>query len=153
MPFLRRRDGLEGLERLLGEAYDTLFDKNRRAQYNVMLGSVLHVDVETGEDDVLQEEVEHAAMVSRVRVPRERMSGLFIRETREGLGLSFNDIASATKIGIHYLRAIEEENYVDLPEPVYVKGFLKEIARILELDPEQMAQAYLRRMREGSRER
>ena len=76
MPFLRRREGLAGLERLLREAYDTLYDKNRRAEYNVMLGSVLHVDVETEEDDVLQEEVEHAARVDRVKVPRDRMSDM-----------------------------------------------------------------------------
>jgi MinD-like ATPase involved in chromosome partitioning or flagellar assembly len=153
MPYVRRRESLAGLERLLREAFDTLYDKNRRAEYNVMLGSVLQVDVETEDDDVLAEEVEHAAKMDRARAPREKMSGLFIRQTREGMGLSFHDIASATKIGVQYLRAIEEENYVDLPEPVYVKGFLKEIARILEIDPEQLAQAYLRRMRDGNRER
>ncbi len=153
MRYVRNRASLESLERLLREAFQTLDDKNRRADYNVMLGSVLQVDLETEEDDLLKEEVERAAKTDRAALRGVNISGMFIRETREGMGLSFNDIASATKIGTNYLRAIEEENYVDLPEPVYVKGFLKEIARILELDPEQLAQAYLKRMKEGSRER
>jgi flagellar biosynthesis protein FlhG len=152
-PFIRRRSVLDRLERQLREAFDTVSDKNLRAGYDVMLGSVLQVDVETQDDDVLGEEVEWAVRVSRGKGSGEPITGRFIREARERMGLSFQDIAAATKIGMHYLRAIEEENYVDLPEPVYVKGFLREIARILELDADRVAAAYLRRMKDDLREK
>jgi flagellar biosynthesis protein FlhG len=43
------------------------------------------------------------------------------------------------------LRAIEEENFGAAPSPVYLRGFLKTVARDLKLDPEQVARTYMRR--------
>ena len=46
-----------------------------------------------------------------------------------------------------HLRAIEEEDLDALPAPVYVRGFLQQIARALKLDPTQVTKTYLKRVR------
>ena len=53
-------------------------------------------------------------------------------------------MAEKTKIGQMYLRFIEENNYRDLPAPVYLRGHLVQFAKFLKLEqPDQFADAYM----------
>ena len=72
-------------------------------------------------------------------------SGELLRHIREARGVELHDIAERTKIHIGYLRAIEEENFAATPSPVYLRGFLKTVARDLKLDQEQVARTYMKR--------
>lgn len=65
--------------------------------------------------------------------------GAHLRQERERQGISLEKIASEIKIGKKYLLALEEGRKDDLPHPVYAKGFVKNYARLLGLDPEEMA--------------
>ncbi len=69
--------------------------------------------------------------------------GALIRELREARGLTLEDMASATKIRKPYLRAIEEEDHPNLPARVYLRGFLTQIARMLKVDRQRLADGYL----------
>jgi hypothetical protein len=60
--------------------------------------------------------------------------GTSLREARERQGLDFAQLESATKIRGKYLRALEEEQFDQLPAQTYVKGFLRTYADILGLD-------------------
>ncbi|MFH1436448.1 MAG: helix-turn-helix domain-containing protein [Pseudomonadota bacterium] len=147
-----RRDIIDKLASRCDEAFAIVGNEDRRTAYDQELAAEVKLDVEEAQEPDLDEEIDWMVKLSSGKGAERSVSGRFIRETREKMGLGFHDIASATKIGTQYLRAIEEENYVDLPEPVYVKGFLKEIARILNLDPDLVALSYLKRMKEGMRE-
>ena len=48
-----------------------------------------------------------------------------------------------------HLRAIEDESFGDLPAIVYTRGFVRELAKVLRLDPAHVDKSYLRRMRDG----
>ncbi len=72
-------------------------------------------------------------------------TGALLRTIRESRGIELQDIADRTKISIAYLRAIEEENFEATPSPVYLRGFLKTVARDLKLDQERVARTYMRR--------
>ena len=62
--------------------------------------------------------------------------------------MEVEDISGWTKINEMYLRFIEANHYDDLPALVYVRGFLKEYAKYVHLDPKLVADTYLGRMKE-----
>jgi Helix-turn-helix domain len=64
--------------------------------------------------------------------------GNTLREARLRLGLSLTDAQKATKIRARYLEALEQERFRVLPAPAYARGFLREYAELLELDPEPL---------------
>jgi hypothetical protein len=60
--------------------------------------------------------------------------GTSLREARLRQGLDFPELEQATKIRGKYLRALEDENFSQLPAQTYVKGFLRTYAEYLGLD-------------------
>lgn len=61
--------------------------------------------------------------------------GQLLRKHREKRGVTLEKLAQSTKIKEAALRLIEEENYAELPAPVFVKGFVTAYAREVGLDP------------------
>ncbi|MEW5899394.1 MAG: RodZ domain-containing protein [Bacillota bacterium] len=68
--------------------------------------------------------------------------GETFKQVRKERGLSLEEIAEKTKIRRRYLEAIEEENFGLLPGRVYVKGFLRNYAKFLGLNPEPLVALY-----------
>jgi flagellar biosynthesis protein FlhG len=78
------------------------------------------------------------------------ISGPGLRRVREARGLSLRHIASVTRIGMRFLEYIEEDRHAFLPAPVYLRGFLTEYARLVGLDPRQVVEAYMARIKPKS---
>ncbi len=72
----------------------------------------------------------------------EVISGAFLRGIRERRSLSVEDVSRITKIPLRYLQAIENENAAALPAKVYVQGFIKNLAALYKLDPNQTARTF-----------
>jgi transcriptional regulator with XRE-family HTH domain len=70
--------------------------------------------------------------------------GEFLQRVRIYRELSLDLLADATKIGRHYLVAIEANDFDPLPAPVFVRGFIYQIARTLRLDEEKVAKSYMK---------
>lgn len=68
--------------------------------------------------------------------------GSELRKQREIRGISLKEIADATKISRRYLEALENDNHDVLPAPVFTRGFVREFARYIGLDAEEMADRY-----------
>ncbi len=68
--------------------------------------------------------------------------GEILRQAREAKGLSLAQVEEATKIRSTYLQALEEGQYDLLPAAVYIKGFLKNYAQFLGLDPQELLSLY-----------
>ncbi len=60
--------------------------------------------------------------------------GDFLRHEREERQLSIEQVASATKIGVRLLHALESDHYAELPARTFVRGFVTSYARFLGLD-------------------
>ena len=60
--------------------------------------------------------------------------GSSLREARTRQGLDFNEMESRTKVRAKYLRALEEEQFDQLPGHTYMKGFLRIYADASGLD-------------------
>ena len=64
--------------------------------------------------------------------------GETLRQARLNRGASIADAERETHIRRKYLEALESEDYAALPAQVYTRGFIRNYARFLGLDPEQM---------------
>lgn len=73
------------------------------------------------------------------------VTGALLLQARLAKGLSLDDYVQVTKISIYYLRNIEEENFSDLPATVYTRGYLRQMAQLLGLDPQRVSSSYLER--------
>jgi hypothetical protein len=65
-----------------------------------------------------------------------------LRREREIRGISLKEIADATKISKRFLEAIERNDHKTLPAPVFTRGFVREYARYLGLNSEEMVNRY-----------
>jgi cytoskeletal protein RodZ len=68
--------------------------------------------------------------------------GAYLSSAREAMGLELHDAAQQTRISIHYLTALEREDFSRLPGEVFVKGFLKNYARFLNLPESEVLKKY-----------
>lgn len=67
--------------------------------------------------------------------------GKSLKVKREEKNLTLNEIAESTRIPLRYLEAIESGDLSLLPGPPYDRAFVKQYARILELEFDQVAAA------------
>jgi transcriptional regulator with XRE-family HTH domain len=58
-------------------------------------------------------------------------------------GLDLEAISGETKIAVSTLRLLEEEAYDKLPDTVFVKGFLKAYAQVVDTSPDTIIQSFL----------
>ena len=68
--------------------------------------------------------------------------GSILREAREAKGLTLVEVQDRIRISARYLEALEKGQYAALPTPVHVRGFLRNYARFLALDPQPLLERY-----------
>ncbi len=69
--------------------------------------------------------------------------GSWLRQQREIRNITLREIADNTKIGLRYLEALEDDRFEVLPAPIFAKGFLREYAKYVGLDPDEVVNFYL----------
>ncbi|MCK4235529.1 MAG: helix-turn-helix domain-containing protein, partial [Candidatus Krumholzibacteria bacterium] len=68
--------------------------------------------------------------------------GEVLLASRERAGLSLEDASRATRIAKSMLEYLETDNFDAIPAKVYVKGFLRSYASVLDLDVEYILNKY-----------
>jgi len=68
--------------------------------------------------------------------------GSLLREAREAKGITLAEAHEGTRINIQFLEALEDGQYDQLPTLVHTKGYLRNYARFLNLDPEPILIRY-----------
>ena len=61
--------------------------------------------------------------------------GADLRKARERAGFSLPDLAARTRIPLHSLRAIEENDFAKVPPGIFVRSFIRSYAREVGVDP------------------
>jgi cytoskeletal protein RodZ len=88
--------------------------------------------------------------LGRDRNPVETTLGPPVGETlqlaRERKGVDLYRAERDTKIRLRYLSALEDGDYAELPAPVYTKGFLRNYAIYLGLEPEDILERWREEM-------
>ncbi|BEV73842.1 MULTISPECIES: helix-turn-helix domain-containing protein [unclassified Paludibacterium] len=67
--------------------------------------------------------------------------GSALRAGREAAGLSLNEVAERLKLSLRQLDAIERDDFGALPGATFVRGFVRNYARFLEIDPTPLMEA------------
>lgn len=118
---------ISGYLRRIEEAYLTLTDPKKRQDYDAVLNLA-----NSGTDSTQPGASESLAI-----------TGDMLRKTRERLNLSLEEMFRITRIPMHYLKAIEEENVKNMPARVYLQGFIKNLAQVYKLNPKETARLFL----------
>lgn len=69
--------------------------------------------------------------------------GNWLRRQREVREISLREIADASKISLRYLEAFEQDRFDMLPAPVFARGFLREYAKYVGLDPDEVVNHFI----------
>ncbi|MEL6223271.1 MAG: RodZ domain-containing protein [Cyanobacteria bacterium J06626_14] len=85
---------------------------------------------------------QHTTQPSERQVEALMQIGGYLHEVREGQLLSLEQVAAQTMIQARLLRAIETADFNQLPEPVYIRGFIRRYAETLGLDGSVVASKF-----------
>lgn len=75
-----------------------------------------------------------------------RSCGEFLRMQREKLNLSYDDVFEATKLKGDLVRALEEEDFSQLPQPVYIIAYVKRLCQFYNIN-NALAREFMDRLR------
>jgi cytoskeleton protein RodZ len=67
--------------------------------------------------------------------------GARLSEARQAQGLATADVARRLKLSIGQVEALEAGRYHDLPGAIFVRGFIRNYAKLVRLDPGELLQA------------
>ncbi len=68
-------------------------------------------------------------------------AGQQLRDARLGCGLSIAEVANRTKINHRQIEALEAEQYERLPGGVFIRGYVRALAPVVGLNPDDVAAA------------
>ena len=134
-------DELDTIRERLEEARDVLLDVDARRTYEQAVFKDLDQEQTQISSDDLVDELRPTPEIG----PTTEFTGQLLRHVRESKGLKLEEISKKSRIGLHFLEAIEAEAFEKLPATVYVRGFVSELARQLELEPRQVGRTYVKR--------
>lgn len=77
-------------------------------------------------------------------------TGEFIKKVRQYKNIELATLSNETRISKTYLAAIEAEDYDALPAHVFVRGFVVQVAKVIGLDSEKVANSYMARLKKDS---
>src|SRR5918993_3828942 len=71
-----------------------------------------------------------------------------LRSAREERGIPLREISDQTRISVHFLEAIETNDYKRLPGGIFNRSFVKAYARYVGYDEKEAVEAYARYVRD-----
>jgi flagellar biosynthesis protein FlhG len=153
---LLETEELDKINVSMDEAYRVLTDERLRVEYNRKLDG-LEGRVSSGElhgEIGIRETPPVPGKPAGASFPNGfRFTGSSLRGIRESLGIDLKQIYQKTKINREHLEWLEEENFANLPALVYIRGFIIEYAKALNLDPHRVSDSYLESYHQWRKER
>ncbi|MGD2125070.1 MAG: helix-turn-helix domain-containing protein [Desulfobacteraceae bacterium] len=156
--------------RKIEEAYSTLIDDKKRADYERLLVDEGKIDASILEKKGHKKAVplfqtgqskSRDAFINRIRnkvktsdhdeerreiLEKVSISGFDLEKLRESIGISLEEVFEITRINVSILSSVEKDEFEKLPAKIYLKSFIKSYAEVLQLDPERIFEAYIKNM-------
>ena len=126
-------------------AHETLSEPKRRRPYDRDLGILKdprQSAVFTKKREVVSQipfEESEKGIAYREKPSSRTLDGALLKEYRESIKIPLQEIANKTRINITYFEFLEKERYGALPPPVYLRGYIKQYAEFLGLEPDGVA--------------
>lgn len=70
------------------------------------------------------------------------LPGQKLKKAREDKNLEQADIAKELRIDLRFVKALEEERFNELPQPVYTSGYVRAYSKLVGLVPEEIVSEY-----------
>ena len=80
---------------------------------------------------------------------QDHFDGFFLKKVREYKNIKLPDFSEITCITINYLKAIESNDYLNLPASVFVRGYIVQYCHILGLDESKVVPSYMSLLKNG----
>lgn len=119
-------------------------EKVREVQYEDFGSKIIEAKVSkiTAQKKFNLEYSENANMEAEIRDCSE-YTGPFLKKVREYKNVSLDRMAEMTRISKSLLSAIEAEDIPKLPADVYVRGYVYQYAKVLKLNPDNVANSFI----------
>lgn len=78
---------------------------------------------------------------------QKEFDGAFLRKVRQYKNINLDQLSKETRISRSYLTALESDEFTALPAPVFLRGFVIQVARMLGLDENLVANSYMARVK------
>ncbi len=114
----------------VSQKIEKLFDNNTPAVTSVQPEPV----VEFKKDDAFENEIAGC----------KEWDGSFLQKVREYRKISIDSLHEKTKVNPWYLKALENMDSNNLPAPVFVRGYITQMAKTLGLNDKEVAESYMK---------
>ena len=111
------------------EDYSSILQEAKVSKLSAQKKFGLEFNEDTGMDKKIRECVE--------------FTGPFLKEVREYKNVTIDRMAEMTRISKTHITAIENDAVSKLPAEVYVRGYVYQYAKVLKLNPDQVATSYM----------
>ena len=69
--------------------------------------------------------------------------GSYLKSERELRGVTLEELHAKTRIPMHYLQALEKNLFDELPEEVFIRGYIRSFAKVIGANENEMLSAYI----------
>lgn len=139
---------LQELKEILEEGFKLLSHPLKRTAYNEALKKV-YPEKYSRSPQMTATASASATRASGSLPLGSDFDGFFLRQIREQMNVSLDELSDVTRIKPHYLNALEQNDYGSLPAPVFVRGFVSQVAKVYGLDEKKICDAYMNRLKES----
>lgn len=153
------------LMKLVDEAYAVLGNKTLRALYDEKLGQAglkredLSFEALKAQSKTLMPEpprkpaakIEYKvdeAFENEIKA-QTQWTGDYIRRVREYKNIPLERMSETTKISAYYINSIEKMDCKNLPAPVFVRGYVAQMSKVLGLDERKVCDSYMKHYKES----
>ena len=92
---------------------------------------------------------ERAQLLAQERETTCRQIGTTLRQARESQGISIGQLYSKTLVQVFYIKALEAGCVEQLPEDIYLRGFIRRLGNALGLDGNALAKSLPKQLNES----
>jgi len=69
--------------------------------------------------------------------------GSYLKSERELRGVTLEELHAKTRIPMHYLQALEKNLFDEMPEEVFIRGYIRSFAKVIGANEDEMLSAYI----------
>ncbi len=84
---------------------------------------------------------------------RKDSFGLRLRAARERRGIALESIMATTKVPVAVWQAMERNDFSNWPSGLFARAYIRDYARLVGLDPEEVVEEFCRYFPNGDRHR
>jgi curved DNA-binding protein CbpA len=144
---------------LANNTYRNIYEKRRQANHfsenDLSIDAIKTASVELFNESKIQKDLKEIEEnnkstyvvdeVFEIEIANQKMwTGDFLKKVREYKKVPLELLNEKTKINSWYLKALETMDVNNLPAPVFVRGYIVQIARFLNLDDKYVADSYMK---------